>query len=69
MGESKNKKAQYGLTYDQIIPEKKCKKCGKIFVPAPMHRYREGSKYYCSWTCYLHRKDMEVRKKDDQRTT
>ena len=51
-----------------FFPEKKCKKCGKIFIPAPMHVYHVGSKYYCSWPCYLHRDDTEV-KKDDQRTT
>ena len=51
-----------------ILPEKKCRKCGKRFIPAPMHVFRDGSKYYCSWTCYLHRKDREV-KTDDKRTT
>lgn len=52
-----------------ILPEKKCRKCGKRFIAAPMHIYRDGAKYYCSWTCYLHRKDTEVRKKNDQGTT
>lgn len=52
----------------QILPEKKCKKCGKIFIPAPMHIYHAGSKYYCSWTCYLHRDDTEG-KKNDKGTT
>lgn len=50
-----------------LLPEKKCPKCGKIFIPAPMHIYHEYSKYYCSWTCYLHRKDKVA--KDDQGTT
>lgn len=53
---------------NQLLPEKKCKKCGKLFIPAPMHIYKENSKYYCSWTCYLHRKDTEG-KKNDKRTT
>ena len=53
---------------NQIIPEKKCRKCGKKFIPAPMHAYREGSKYYCSWHCYNHRNDEEA-VKYDQRTT
>ena len=35
---------------------------------APMHVYREYSKYYCSWTCYLHRKDEET-DTHDKRTT
>ena len=54
---------------DRILPEKKCRKCGKIFIPAPMHRYKDHSKYYCSWTCYLHRKDTEVKVTDDKGTT
>lgn len=48
--------------------EKKCKKCGKEFIAAPEHIYHEGSRYYCSWTCYIHRKDTEA-KTDDKRTT
>lgn len=35
----------------------KCNKCGKTFYPAPYHIYCERGKYYCSWTCYNHRKD------------
>ena len=46
-----------------IIAEKKCKKCGKTFIVAVEHRYREGSKYYCSWGCYNHRHDDEANKK------
>ncbi len=53
---------------NSFFPEKKCKKCGKIFIPAPLHKYKDGSKYYCSWTCYLHRNDQEA-KKDDKGTT
>lgn len=34
-----------------------CKKCGKMFPPAALHIYKEGAKYYCSWTCYNHRND------------
>ena len=56
-------------TLDKAIPEKHCKKCGKNFIPAPEHIYRKGSLFYCSWTCYLHRDDWEVKKKDDERTT
>lgn len=52
-----------------IIAEKKCRKCGKKFIPAPEHRYREGSAYYCTWTCYLHRHDIEEAVKSDQGTT
>jgi hypothetical protein len=37
----------------------KCKKCGKEFAPAAQHRYKEGAKYYCTWTCYNHRHDED----------
>ena len=50
---------------------KKCRKCGKIFIPAPMHRYRDGheqGRWYCTWTCYNHRNDKEA-VKNDQGTT
>ena len=57
------------VTFLNIIPEKRCKKCGKYFIAAPLHIYKEYGKYYCSWTCYLHRKDREVKKKDDKGTT
>lgn len=33
-----------------------CKKCGKEFYRTPEHVYKSGSKYYCSWTCFNHRK-------------
>lgn len=56
------------LSLDVLLREKKCKKCGKLFIAAPEHRYREGSKFYCSWTCYLHRND-KVEKTNDKRTT
>ena len=56
-------------TLRYILPERRCKKCGKVFIPAPMHRYRDGSRWYCSWTCYLHRNDKEVKVKNEQGTT
>ena len=34
-----------------------CEKCGQVFIVAPMHRFKVGSKYYCKWTCYNHRND------------
>lgn len=47
----------------------KCAKCGREFVPAPMHRFvierKHGEttrkRWYCKWTCYNHRDDQEVR--------
>ncbi len=32
-----------------------CPKCGKLFIPAPLHRFRDEGRVYCSWTCYNHR--------------
>ena len=52
----------------QCLAEKKCRKCGKKFIPAPEHRYHEGSKYYCTWTCYNHRNDKEAVKHDQGAT-
>lgn len=34
-----------------------CPACGKRFIPAPQHIYRENYKTYCSWTCFYHRND------------
>ena len=56
------------LNYNQLIPEKRCRKCHKKFIAAPEHRYREGSAFYCSWTCYLHRHDKEAVKRDQGTT-
>ena len=52
-----------------IIREEKCAKCGKNFVVAIEHAYKEGSKYYCAWTCYNHRHDEQEGKNDTQRST
>ena len=49
---------------NDFLPEKKCKKCGKSFIPSPLHVYKDKGKYFCSWTCYNHRKDTEVKKRD-----
>ena len=35
-----------------------CKKCGKEFIPAPMHVFKEGTNWYCKWTCFNHRKEI-----------
>ena len=37
--------------------EMTCGKCGKIFIPAPQHIYKDDEHIYCSWTCYNHRDD------------
>lgn len=47
-----------------FLAEKKCAKCGKMFIPAPQHVFKEYGKYYCKWTCYNHRKDKEDKEKE-----
>ncbi len=47
------------LNFNSIIKEEKCAKCGKNFIVAIEHRFKEGGKYYCTWTCYNHRHDDE----------
>ena len=43
------------------LKEYKCAKCGKTFIPPYNHVFQEGRrKWYCSWTCFNHRKDKEV---------
>lgn len=39
--------------------ERTCKKCGKLFVPAPQHVFVDNGDFYCSWTCFNHRNDNE----------
>ncbi len=41
--------------------EKRCKKCGKTFIPAYYHIFKDGKRFYCSWTCYNHRNDHKVK--------
>lgn len=43
--------------YDGLFRTVVCKKCGQVFIPAPMHIYKDGNRYYCKWTCYNHRND------------
>lgn len=52
-----------------FLETKKCAKCGKEFYPAPQHVYREASygKWYCSWTCYNHRKDKKVKENENEK--
>jgi hypothetical protein len=37
-----------------VIETRKCKRCGKVFVPAPLHKYRIDTNWFCSYTCHLH---------------
>lgn len=43
-----------------------CKKCGREFIPAPMHIFKDRHKYYCKWTCYNHRNDKTEEVKEDE---
>lgn len=36
-----------------------CPQCGKRFIPAAQHIYRDRGRTFCSWTCYNHRKDSQ----------
>lgn len=38
--------------------ETKCVRCGKNFIAAPLHIYKDDKGLYCSWTCYNHRRDV-----------
>ena len=31
--------------------ESTCPVCGKNFIPAPMHAYKQDGRLFCSWTC------------------
>ena len=45
--------------------EKKCAKCGKNFIVQPYHRFKtvgKKTKYFCTWTCYIHRDDKKEKK-------
>lgn len=46
--------------------EKICAKCGKLFCPAPLHRFKDQrSNWYCKWTCWNHRNDKEKKETND----
>lgn len=34
-----------------------CPRCGKKFIRAPLHIYKDDKGFYCSWTCYNHKED------------
>lgn len=36
----------------ETLKEMVCPECKKVFVPAPMHRYKDGKKVFCKWSCY-----------------
>jgi hypothetical protein len=48
-----------------VWSQHKCSKCGKVFLAAPEHIYRDKnkSKWYCTWTCFNHKNDKQERVK------
>lgn len=47
------------MLYENIV-ERKCRYCGKKFVPAPKHALKDTYGLYCRPTCYLHRGELRV---------
>ena len=41
--------------------DKICARCGKSFLPAVYHIYKDNKGIYCSWTCY-NRKEERIRR-------
>lgn len=37
--------------YKTLI-ERRCSRCGRIFVPAPYRIYQQHGRVFCSWSCY-----------------
>lgn len=44
--------------------EKRCAKCGKLFVPTYNHVFTERGKFWCKWSCWNHRKDKDEGTRD-----
>ena len=47
--------------------EVSCRKCGKMFIPAPMHSLRDAKGLYCSCTCFLHREMPKVNSRGNRK--
>ena len=43
---------RYGYDHTQLR-EYRCKRCGRIFIPAALHSYKSSEGFYCSYTCML----------------
>ncbi len=39
------------------IHERKCARCGRIFIVAPFHAYKDGVRLYCTYSCYMRAKE------------
>lgn len=45
------------------IVERKCPICGKNFILAPEHKYNDGQRKVCSWSCQLEAERRKEAKK------
>ena len=48
-----------------VLPELTCPVCGKVFLPAPQHIYKDkrSSKRVCSWGCVCTSERLKARAK------
>lgn len=49
------------MNFDNILPEKTCAECGKVFIPTYDYafkcEYRSKTYYFCKYTCMCHFKE------------
>ena len=63
----RNKKSKKGQDGFSRIKMAKCANCGKMFVPAPEHAYRDKlDRLYCSYTCFRVWEKAEEKKLKDR---
>lgn len=43
--------------------EHKCAACGRLLIATPQWLYRDGVRYYCSYTCWKKEQDKKPKKK------
>ena len=48
------------------IEEERCPICGRLFVPAVYHTYKDSKGYYCSYTCY-NRREQAIEERNVRR--
>ena len=44
-----------------------CPRCGKEFFPTDEWVYADGRKKWCSWTCYNHREEKKIVRRNAKR--
>lgn len=50
------------------LQERSCPVCGKNFIPAPEHIYRDGTSKVCSWSCQLKAERRHEAEKDQRKS-